>query len=352
MLRVVNKDVSRENVFEPEIAVYDLDRNNYLSENEAIKALESKQLTGRTAAFLSAYAKYINEIQSLSDDEFFTDNDGITPRDLYKLKQLRSTNLTNTITSHVSESEMIITNRPNDLFGEVNLPSIHAFRQKQLGSCYLLSVIGSLAEVRPDAIRDIFVGSNNGQYTLKFPGGSKEILTIEAPQDGEIASYVHVNRSYGLWPSLIEKAAGMFRKSYYEGDAMHHSVDGGGYSKNVIELLTGHQAKEIPLFQNDTKEIEQRLINSIKQNRAVVLATSDGGKVLSNTDLLGRHAYSITNYNPKTRLFTVVDPNKVVELHGNNGDGIMYLNIKQVNYYFDYATIETALTLEKKKDFI
>jgi hypothetical protein len=60
----------------------DLDQNGFLTEQELTSAVNSKSLKGYLVPELNCLLGCINQIQSLSDDEFLTDNDGLTIKDL------------------------------------------------------------------------------------------------------------------------------------------------------------------------------------------------------------------------------------------------------------------------------
>ena len=44
--------------------------------------------------------------------------------------------------------------------------------QGQLGDCYLISALGSIADSDPAAIEDMFINNGDGTYTVRFYGGT------------------------------------------------------------------------------------------------------------------------------------------------------------------------------------
>ena len=59
------------------------------------------------------------------------------------------------------------------------------------------------------------------------------------------------------------------------------------------------------------------------------------------TGLANSHAYSVVGYDKDAGIFTVVDPNKVMELQPTQGDGIIHVTAGQIRANFMQSIVET-----------
>ena len=90
-------------------------------------------------------------------------------------------------------------------------PSANDVSQGELGDCYLLSVLSSVAKTDSALIRQTVVPNANGTYTVSFAGktGGRTAVTVDGElptlPDGRPA-YAQLGADNSLWVSLYEKA--------------------------------------------------------------------------------------------------------------------------------------------------
>jgi hypothetical protein len=207
--------------------------------------------------------------------------------------------------------------------------------QGQLGDCYFISALGTLADSNPAAVQNMFLDNGDGTYTVRFYTGNYG--TIYNYADGSIGAgfkdsnisvdYVTVDRmlpasssgvliyaNYGknvsdaassLWIPLAEKAYAQWNQTGKEGrdgTNAYASIQ-GGWMATVDAQVLGHNA--IDYIMTSTKE--QVAINALAAHKAVTIGT-----LQFSTDtkygLYGTHAYAIIGYNASTDRFTLYNP--------------------------------------------
>ncbi len=191
-------------------------------------------------------------------------------------------------------------------------PSRNDAKQGQLGDCYFIAAIASLADKNAEAVRNLFIDNSDGTYTVRFYADSNRA-----------ADYVTVNRrlptrsgrleysGYGLsatstattlWIALAEKAYAQWNETGNagrDGTNNYGSIEGGWMSYVNAQVLGTNSSNYS--FSNTPK---QTLITAITGNKAVTLGTKTG----ASDGLVGGHAYSVTGYNASTDTFTLHNP--------------------------------------------
>ncbi|MEM6468004.1 MAG: C2 family cysteine protease [Planctomycetota bacterium] len=324
-------------------SVIDRNHDGFHDRSELQHALSDRSVRGEDAIYVSLVMKHYDALQGLSNDELLFENSGVTVADAAALDAPENRELLKQMRADFQRMAARLHNRPDTLFGTANQPSIHAFRQNQLGDCYLLAVAGSLAELRPDAFRKMFQQNADGTVRVNFRGGYRGQFDVEVPQDGELVSYAEVSNEYGFWPQVLEKAAGRYRlNSIMFGTDPHAAVDDGGTPETAMQLLTGHKTNTDLLIFSSPSSIEATLAKAVAEERASVLMTHPlpmGG--LNGTGLAAGHVYSVVGYDAQSRLFSIVDTNKVMELEPTQGDGFIEVSAEQIKAYFSQSVVET-----------
>ena len=324
-------------------SVVDRNHDGFHDRSELQHALSNRSVGEEDAIYVSLVLKHYDALQGLSNDELLFENSGVTVADAAALDAPENRELLKQMRADFQRMAARLHNRPDTLFGTANRPSIHAFRQNQLGDCYLLAVAGSLAELRPDAFRKMFQQNTDGTVRVNFRGGYRGQFDVEVPQDGELVSYAEVSKEYGFWPQVLEKAAGRYRlNSIMFGTDPHAAVDDGGTPESAMQLLTGHQTNTDLLIFSSPSSIEETLAKAVAEERASVITTHPlpmGS--LNGTGLAAGHVYSVVGYDEQSRLFTIVDTNKVMELEPMQGDGFIKISADQIKAYFSQSVVET-----------
>jgi len=306
-------------------------------------ALASRSVQGEDAIWVSVMLKHYDALQGLSNDELLFENSGVTVADAEALEAPENRELVKRMRADFQRMTERLRNRPDTLFGTANRASIHAFRQNRVGDCYLLGVAGSLAALRPEAFREMFQRKSDRIVGVNFPGGYRGQFDVEVPQDGELVTYAEVSKEFGFWPQVLEKAAGRYRlNSVIFGTDPHAAVDDGGSPESAFHMLTGHQTNTDLLIFSSPASIESTLSKAVAEERASVLTTHPlpmGS--LNGTGLAAGHVYSVVGYDEQTRLFSIVDTNKVMELEPTRGDGFIKISAEQIKAHFHQSIVET-----------
>lgn len=179
-------------------------------------------------------------------------------------------------------------------------------KQKEIGDCFLLSTVYALSKSPKgqEILQDRVKIDDDGNYTVRFK--DKE---IEAP----LSEVVDSSRSKSDSQQGIQaieyayaKYTDFFLNKMLGKDPMKGSINGGRDLKRFFYQLTGIKpsSHEIILFQN--KKVE-KVLNSLNEEKAkntvIVCGVRYGGQKLKN-----RHAYAVTNVDPKTQTLALIDP--------------------------------------------
>jgi hypothetical protein len=202
--------------------------------------------------------------------------------------------------------------------------------QGELGDCYFISSLGTIADKDPAAIEDMFVNNGDGTYTVRFYDGTygASYNSNGTYNDGFTsgtgkADYVTVNLSlptttsgmlvyadYGasksnagnaLWIPLLEKAYAQWNQTGNEGRNGQNSYSAieGGWMATVDAQVLGHNATDYMM----TNATEQQLISALSSGQAVTIGT-----INDEYGLYGSHAYAVTGYNASSNTFTLYNP--------------------------------------------
>ena len=209
-------------------------------------------------------------------------------------------------------------------------PSHNDEYQGQLGDCYFISTLGTIADTNPAAIENMFINNGDGTYTVRFYTGTYAAFynADGTVSDGFLnnagtADYVTVNCSlptcggylvyadYGfnasnpansLWIPLAEKAYAQWNETGKEGRNGQNSYSAiqGGWMATVDAQVLGHNATDY----NVTSSTGQAMINALAAGDAVTIGTN--GSNVSN-GLYADHAYAVIGYSA-SGLFTLYNP--------------------------------------------
>ncbi len=120
-----------------------------------------------------------------------------------------------------------------------------SINQGGVGNCYFHSVLASIADKRPELIRDMIEDQGNGNFKVTFPGDKEHPMFVSVPSDINVTKFNRPNQN-GMWPNILEKAFGKYEaiKRDVPLDSVPNALgsDEGGDSANAIKLLTGNNA--------------------------------------------------------------------------------------------------------------
>ena len=196
------------------------------------------------------------------------------------------------------------------LFGSSG-PSVLDEYQGEVGDCYLISSLGTIADTAPAAEENMIVPNGNGTWTVRFfDNGKADYVTVnnELPTSGGMLvfdGYGHgTTDPPGLWIALIEKAYAQWNETGNEGRDGTNTYAGieGGWMANVYAQVLGQPASSYNL----TSDNLQALVSGMTNNEAVTIGT-DGQSSLPY-GLHGAHVYAVTGYNASNQTFTLYNP--------------------------------------------
>jgi hypothetical protein len=189
--------------------------------------------------------------------------------------------------------------------------------QGEIGNCYFLSALASLAQLKPEAIQKMIKDNGDGTYTVTFPGAPREPITVSKPTEKELQTYAHATE-YGIWPAVLEKAYGawcsksVWRRNLltnpFASDVAQRNADGGSMTHHGLRFLTGGCLQYWRWFNKETKaeEVGEQLQKAIEEKRPITVFTGIGKP--SEAYLPSRHEYSVLGYDAKTRMVTIRNP--------------------------------------------
>jgi hypothetical protein len=211
-------------------------------------------------------------------------------------------------------------------------PSHNDEYQGELGDCYFISALGTLADSNPAAVENMFINNGDGTYTVRFYFGTYGVINsgsggISAGfQNNQItADYVTVNTmlptsggqlvyaDYGanannagnsLWIPLAEKAYAQWNQSGREGrdgTNAYASIQ-GGWMATVDAQVLGYNATDYLMSGTG----EQTAINALAAHDAVTIGTLNWSG--TQDGLYADHAYAIIGYNAASDTFILYNP--------------------------------------------
>ncbi len=172
------------------------------------------------------------------------------------------------------------------LFGPAG-PTEADVGQGELGDCYLLATLSSVARTDPALIEKDVVADGGGTYTVDF-AGAKRAVTVDAElptfADGQVA-YAQLGVGNGLWVAVVEKAYATFKGLKAGG----YAAISGGWMGDVFTAL-GLKNQSVVTTPN-AAALGTTLRKDLAAGDFVTYGTTDG--LPTQGPLVGGHAYSV-----------------------------------------------------------
>ena len=167
-------------------------------------------------------------------------------------------------------------------------PSPDDVTQGNVGDCYFLAVLGSVAEVNSNEIRQSVVDLGDGTYCVQFSRGTNNVF-VRVDNDLPVWSgtttlaYAALGREGSLWVAVMEKAYAFFRR----GAGTYGSLESGWMSEGYSALGFGSNST----YTASGASALLNLINAdLKAGKSVTFAVGDPA---SGSNLVGYHAYGV-----------------------------------------------------------
>jgi hypothetical protein len=183
---------------------------------------------------------------------------------------------------------------------EVNGAAPEDIDQGDIGDCFFLSSLASLAQRNPQAIEDMIKSNGDGTYSVRFyapqqDGTYQEThVTVDnlMPEDKDgNAVYASSPDSKELWVQVVEKAFAKFQRGY-------KVINNGGEESDAIGYLTGKTATSVDIKPQSADALWGKLQTAVSANKLTTAGT------FSEHDLpvaLKQYAKAgLTDLNPKT----------------------------------------------------
>ncbi|MFN8578677.1 MAG: C2 family cysteine protease [Candidatus Sericytochromatia bacterium] len=213
-------------------------------------------------------------------------------------------------------------------------------QQNQIGDCYFLSSLASLAKQRPQDIIKMIKDNGDGTCNVKFPGRSGAIK-VKIPTDDEInkSSGAGKGDNGSIWVAILEKAYiqdHTFGKKQVELSGMN--------IRKGISDVTGNSTDIDTITRFSIDSIKDKIENKISQGKIIVASTFGYGDASKN--ISSKHVYSVLGYDRNTDLITVRNPwgasGEPNGIKNNDGvsDGVFKLTPQEFNNLFSLICYE------------
>ena len=192
-------------------------------------------------------------------------------------------------------------------------PSRDNMKQGQLGDCYFIASLGSIANSNPTAVSNMFVDNSDGTFTVRFyaSNGVADYVTVNRrlpTYNSSVLAYSGMGSQISsaantLWIALAEKAYAQWNatgKSGRNGTNTYASIEGGWMGAVNAQVL-GYGSNNYSFDSNG----QTALIAALGSNKAVTLGTNSNALA---GGLVGGHAYVVAGYNSSTQTFTLANP--------------------------------------------
>ncbi|MEH1962762.1 MAG: C2 family cysteine protease, partial [Nostoc sp.] len=185
-------------------------------------------------------------------------------------------------------------------------------KQGNLGDCYYLATLSSIAQEKPNYIQNMFIDNGDNTFTARFfNNGVANYVTVDrylpTNANGQLI-YASPGSSYNnssneLWVGLAEKAytqLGELGWSRPDNSTNAYSSIEGGWMDYVTRQVTGLDAT----MKQVTNMTKTQLIDLVNSNKVLTAGFVNG----ANYGVVNEHAYSVTAYNAANGTFRVRNP--------------------------------------------
>lgn len=160
--------------------------------------------------------------------------------------------------------------------------------QGQLGDCYLLASLASIAKADPNVIRQQMVDLGDGTYAVQF---NRDSVSTYVRVDSELPTtswgglaYAQLGAQKSLWVAIYEKAYAIFRR----GDSNYASLAGGFMSDVYSDMGLSNNST---FTASSGQSLLAQLRDELGAGEAVTFGTQT--RIAPGIPVIGGHAYSV-----------------------------------------------------------
>lgn len=365
-----------EALFNKNFERLDWNEDGVISTDEIDRAMSDSDYKGEDAQLVVLLKEKREKLAVLSSDSsVLFEKSSITKQDMAKLTELANkpqadrtaeeNDLIEAVDNRLYKTGNAIKDSNKKLYGTPDpIDSItpEAIDQEQVGDCYFLASVAAVAKTKEgkESLKNMIEDNKDGTYTVRFPGNPRAI-TVDEPTDAELAHGAAAGKE-GVWVAVLEKAYAKYQAKE-TGEKPRYMTDGieGGYTNEALELLTNKRVKDVSLYDTSKDEMHKILTKSMEDDRPVTCEIDDpddeeteSKKEDNPAGLPTGHSYTVTGYDPATKMVTVRNPWGSGEpkdkdgktLDGNN-DGTFTMSLD--DFYRNFHSVQYARA-ESDKD--
>ncbi|MGC4121343.1 MAG: C2 family cysteine protease [Myxococcales bacterium] len=169
--------------------------------------------------------------------------------------------------------------------------------QGQIGDCYFVGAISSVAHEDPKAIENAIKDNGDGSYTVRFfsKGVDGKMKPNYVRVDGDIpagwsgnSTYAKSRDSKELWVTLLEKAYASWKGGY-------EKIGNGGYPTEVMTAITGNSSSYYATKSNTKDQLFEliQLGSEMKTPMTALTYGEDMKDMYNGTGVYAWHNYSV-----------------------------------------------------------
>ncbi|MEH2196116.1 MAG: C2 family cysteine protease, partial [Nostoc sp.] len=185
-------------------------------------------------------------------------------------------------------------------------------KQGDLGDCYYMATLSSIAQEKPNYIQNMFIDNGDNTFTVRFFNNAvANYVTVDQylPTNayGQLI-YASKGSSYNnssneLWVGLAEKAYAQLGESGWsrpDNTTNAYSSIEGGWMDYVTSQVTGLNAT----MQQVSSMSKTQLIDLVNSNKVLTAGFVNG----ANYGVVNNHAYTVSSYNATNGTFKLRNP--------------------------------------------
>jgi hypothetical protein len=215
--------------------------------------------------------------------------------------------------------------------------------QGNVGDCYFISALASVAKSHPELLANAVKTNRDGTYTVTFferQVGKTKPEPVQVTVDGAFAhkrgqlEYASARETKELWPMIFEKAYAAWKGGF-------EAIE-GGMSATALEALTGAEPDFFAVTSESKPDVMFSRIRSALEGKGCVVALSKPWDP-AEQGVVADHAYTLLGVEEKNGQKFVQLRNPWGERepgHDGKDDGVFSMPIEK--FLTSFATVEFA----------